>query len=192
MICKPQSRSLLRKRRNGHWSMSQQGTGSVQGGSGFSTTDIKDDAADDAKDDDGDDDDESQDTGRQEAIKRRIQNKKLRKENERLRAQMAEAGKGDGDVGPDRSEVVLGLVEAGMSKDRVRAAVKLIDWSAVDDVEEAIDELRSEHPFLFEQALSAKQDKSDLPGTGSSHRGRRKPSGPSDDELRRKYPSLGR
>jgi len=184
VICKPQSRSLLRKRRTGHWSMSQQGGGS------FSTTDIKDDAADDAEDDA--DNDESQGTGRQEAIKRRLQNKKLRKENERLRAQMAEAGKGDGDVGPDRSEVVLGLVEAGMSKDRVRAAVKLIDWSAVDDVEEAIDELRSVHPFLFEQASSAKQDKSDLPGTGSSHRGRRKPGGPSDDELRRKYPSLGR
>lgn len=174
--------TVMRKRRTGIWHAQGQG-------SGYTSPGIKDDAADDADGDDEPDDDLSPEDrlkrANDEAKRRRLQVKELRRENERLKAERADNG--GGGSGPEASEVILALVESGMSKDRIRAAMKLVDWSSVDDVEDAIDDLRDEHPFLFESS----KPEQDLPGTGSRHNGNKnKGSGPSAQQLINKYSAL--
>lgn len=178
----------MRKRRTGHWCSTGQGSG------GFTSPTIKDDASDDAGDDDGDDlapEDQLRKV-QNEAKKRRLQVRDLRKENADLKAQLAKAG-GDGatDNSRARENLVLGLVEAGLSRSRIRMAIKLVDPSTVTDVDDAIDELREEYPDLFEPA--EQQQTSELPGQGSRHNGSRSKGGPpSNQDLINRYPALRR
>lgn len=177
----------MRKCRTGIWHSQGQG-------SGYTAPAIKDDAANDADVDDDPDDDLSPEDmlkkANDEAKRRRLQVKELRRENERLKAERAVNGATGDDSGPDRSEVILSLVEDGLSRDRIRAAMRLIDWSSVDNVEDAIDDLRDEHPFLFEAAKPEQQDQ-DLPGTGSRHNGNKNRSkAATNAQLAEKYSAL--
>lgn len=179
-------RVQLRKTRTGMWHSQGQA-------SGFTSPSIKNDAADDAGDDDsGDDTALAPDERRQlrnEAKRRRLQVKELRQENDALKAKLAGTDKG-GSSGPDPSEVILGLVEAGLSRTRIRMAMKLMDLDSVADVDDAIEDLREEYPELF--APERKDDDgSDLPSQGSRQNGNKNRGGPLDQaELRRKYSAL--
>lgn len=177
----------VRKRRTGMWHSQGQA-------SGFTSPSIKDDAADDAGDDDSADDDTAlaPDERRQlrnEAKRRRLQVKELRQENDALKAKLAGTDNG-GSSGPDPSEVILGLVEAGLSRTRIRMAMKLMDLDSVADVDDAIEDLRDEYPELF--ASEQKHgDGSDLPGQGSNHNGNKNRGGPLNRaDLERKYSAL--
>ena len=168
-------------------------------GSGQFIPDGSGDRYTDADEDDSDDEgsDEHGKHNCAESKRRRIQAREAKRERDewRQRAEAAEARlaeSGQGATGPDPSEVILSLVEAGMSKDRIRAAMKLVDWSRVADVDDAIDDLREEHPFLFE-AQSSPQQQQGLPPQGSKgNRDKNKGGAPSQTELLRKYPSLRR
>jgi hypothetical protein len=153
-----------------------------------------DDQYDDADDKDGVD--QRLKDANHESKTRRLQLRDVRKERDTLRAEVAQLRKqlsDDGQTpnrqtGPDPSEVVLTLVEAGLSRDRIRAAVKLVDWSTVTDIGDAIEELREEHPFLFESS----EQKQELPGQGGKgNNSRNRAGGPANEaELMRKYRAL--
>lgn len=171
----------MRKRRTGNWCSVGQGAGSVQ-----DTGDADDD---DSTDNDDPMSPEERKKLSNEAKRRRLQAKEWQKRAEAAEAKLAENGRGT--AGPDPSEVILTLVEAGMSKDRIRAAIKLVDWSSVTDVDDAIDELRDEHPFLFLESSGSKLQQ-ELPGQGGRGNGNKngKGGGPSNAELIGKYSAL--
>lgn len=182
----------MRKRRTGMWCSMGQGSGSTGRASSKTIPDGTGDEFDEA-DDTGDGDtvlapDERRKL-RNEAKRRRLQVKELRQENDALKAKLAGTNKG-GSSGPDPSEVILGLVEAGLSRTRIRMAMKLVDLASVADVDDAIEDLREEYPELF--APEHKHDDGDdLSGQGSRHNGNRNKGGPLDQaELRRKYSAL--
>lgn len=182
----PRTAMVMRKRRNGIWHSQGQG-------SGYTSPGIKEDAADDADGDDDPDDDLSPEDklkkANGEAKKRRFQVKELRRENERLKAKLAENRGADGaaDNSTSREDLVLGLVEAGLSRTRIRMALKLVDVNSVEDVDDAIEDLREEYPDLFESAKAEQE----LPGTGSRHNGmKQKGSTASNQQLINKYSAL--
>lgn len=173
---------MMRKLRTGHWASTGQGNGSVQ-----------DDASgtDDENDDAGTGTNLSQEDQikalKHEARRRRLEAKEAKRERDELKQQMADNGQSHS--GPDPSDVILTLVESGMSKDRIRAAMKLVDWSEVTDVDDAIEELREEHPFLFESA----QKPQELPAQGSKGNRDKNKGGPANrQDLMNKYPALRR
>lgn len=143
---------VLHKRRNGCWSST--GTTWYSMNSGASSTG-DDGEPDDESEDSEDIDDEPKKPKRtvqqlsREAARRRREARDLRAENERLKAQLAGDGKNTGTNDTTRADFILALAEAGLKRDRIRAATKLIDLDEYDDVDEAIEELREEHPFLF-------------------------------------------
>jgi hypothetical protein len=185
----------MRKRRTGWCSMST-------GGGSYNSPNVKDDAASDA-DDDSDDDDDGDEPRKpkrsiqklsNEAARRRRENRELKAENDRLKAQLADDGKATGTSDSTRADFILALAEAGLKRDRIRAATKLVDLDEFDDVEDAIEELKAEHPFLF----GPESNDDEKPKTGrtapSMNNGRRKP-GKETEEQRRirlssKYPAL--
>lgn len=175
----------MRKRRNGMWHSTGQGSGRV----------IPDGTGDEfdagSDDDNGDDSDDLSPEDqvkklKNEAKRRRLQVREARRERDELKAQLGENGQS---TRPDTSEVVLNLVEAGMSRDRIRAAMKLVDWSKVDDVEDAIEDLREEHPFLFESSGQQQQDLPPQGGKGNIDKNLRA-KGPDQRTLANKYTAL--
>lgn len=176
-------KTLWRKRRTGCWASMGQGSGkTIPDGTG----DEYDSADDDDSDDDGDGGDEVSKLKR-EAKRRRLQAKEWRKRAEAAEAKLTENGQSSR---PDTSDLVLTLVESGLSRDRVRAAIKLIDWDSVEDVDDAIDQLKEDHPFLFE-SHSEQQQQQDLPPQGSKgNRDKNRTNDPSRRQLADKYPAL--
>ncbi len=179
-----------RKRRTGCWVSTGRYLSTGQG-SGKVIPDGTGDEFDDADESDDSDDDGGDQVAKlkQEAKKRRLQAKEWRRRAEAAEAKLAENGQSSR---PDNSDLVLTLVENGMSRDRVRAALKLVDWDSVEDVDDAIDQLKEDHPFLFESGQQQQQEQ-DLPRQGSrGNRDKNRGGGPSQTELYRKYPALRR
>lgn len=177
------------KRRTGHWCSIGQGSGSVQ---------------DDHDDDDDDDDDtpsrsRSDDPEKKRLIaenKRRRQRAREYKEKwEAAERKLAESGRdtGGGSTGTDSAELVLAMVSAGMKPDRIRAAMKLVDFDSFDDPDDAIDDLRSEHPFLFTDADDDAPSRTGRTAP-SMNNGRQKPGRETKEQraerLSRQFPAL--
>ncbi len=179
--------TCMRKRRTGRWSMSTgQGNGQIQ----------------DDTDTDSDSNDDDADSGdlevvKREAIKRRIENKKLRKDNERLKAQLGNGR--EPEVDPKLQNAFL---KAAVKSNRPIVDVDVfLDLASrhllnnfdgdPSEVTELVEAAFERWPYLLEAAASTgsenRGNEDPLPGTGASHRRTRKPSGPNDDELRRKY-----
>lgn len=99
--------------------------------------------------------------------------------------------------------VTEALLDTELPKDRRKAALRLIDASgvevtedgAVTGIDEAIEQLQESYPWLFEgsaQTQSQEEKGDQTQATGSMHNaGRRKPRGRSDQDIARRYPSLG-
>jgi len=187
--------TMTRKRRTGQWCSIGQGSGSVQGGQ--------------SDDDDTGEDDESTDDGRTQNKSSDPEKKRLIAENKRRRmqarqwrqrAEAAEAKLGEGNTLSDaaRADVILAMAEAGLKKDRIRAALKLVDWETVDDPEDAITDLRAEHPFLFDGTSGADDDGQGFQGrtAPAMNNSRGKLNKESDQQkaarLAKKFPALGR
>lgn len=144
-------RITLKKRRNGCWSATGNTWHSM--GTGASGTTGDDDS------DDSDSEDEEEATDRKpkktvqqlsrEAARRRREARDWKQRAEAAEAKLAGDGKSSGMNDTTRADFLLALVEAGLKRDRIRAATKLIDLDEFEDVDEAIEELRAEHPFLF-------------------------------------------
>lgn len=181
--------TVWRKRRTGHWHSMGQGAGTTGSRRNAAEPGTAEPGTDDV-DDDADDDLSLEDqlkAANSEGKRRRLENKELRRENERLRAQLGDNGQSSQSV--DGTELVLALIESGLPGNRIRTAMKLID-SSLADPEEAIEQLREEHGFLFEANQRQQQD---LPGQGPAHnrdKNRRAYKG-DEAELRRRYPALG-
>lgn len=184
----------LRKRRNGQWC-------SMSTGGSYNSPNVKDDAASDADDSDDEDDDDGDEPkpkpkrSRQqlsnEAARRRRENRELRAENERLKAQLADDGKSTGASDGLRSDLVMELAGAGLKKDQIRAAMKLVDLDEYDNVDEAIEDLRDQYPSVFtSDSPSDKMGRS----APAMNNGRRKPGKETEDQRRirlsQKYPAL--
>jgi hypothetical protein len=136
--------AILRKRRNGSWSGVSTWFSMGQGGG--SVQDNQDDDTDDGDDADADPQHRIQKLS-QEAARRRRQAREWRQRAEAAEAQLASEGKGRAGMGS--ADVVLAMVSAGMKPDRIKAALRLVDFDSYTDAEDAIEELREECPFLF-------------------------------------------
>ncbi len=183
-------RVITRKRRNGCWSTGSvwhsmsQGTGSVQDNNDEDTDDT-------GSDDDSDDDPKARIQAlSKEAARRRRQAREWRQRAEAAEAKLASEGKGTGQV--DSADLVLAMVSAGMKPDRIKAAMKLVDFDSFADPEDAIEELREEHPFLF----SSGDDEGKFGRTAPTmNNNRQKPGKETPDQrakrLAKRFPALG-
>lgn len=183
----------MSKRRTGCWGVSHERSGtwhSTGQGSG-GTQDDQGQEGDDADEDEFEEDDDPVRKANHEAKKHRLQKKQWRNRALAAEAKLAENGDESGGSSVDQSELVLSLVEAGMSRDRIRAAVKLIDWDSIEDVDDAIDQLQEDHAFLFSSPGEQSKDGGKLPGTGAKHNGPRNKGGPpNDQQIIEKYAAL--
>lgn len=114
------------------------------------------------------------------------ENAQLKQEIAQLKGQLTENGNSTG----PRVDVILALVKAGMLSDRLDVASKLIPWGEVDDPDEAVEDLKDAHPFLFESSGKGLPEQ-ELPGQGSpQNRNKNRGGPPSQADLFNKYSAL--
>lgn len=185
---------VMRKRRTGWCSM---------GGGSYNSPNVKDDATSDAGDDSDDDQsDDDRDYRRklsQEAAKYRRRSVEYRKENERLKAQLAKDGQEPPTPPPavgTMVSTVRALIQAGVSDDAMELIADRIDWSDVASPEDLVDELRERHPSLFGQTSDDDAPKKMGRTAPAMNNGRRKPGRETESQkaarLAQRFPALGR
>lgn len=189
-------RTALRNRRDGMWHSMGQGSGSVQ----------DDHAGTDDDADQGEDQPRKKYNDDPEKARLIAENKRRRQQARewRQRAEAAESklsgsrdeGGGSGADGVNSAELVLAMVSAGMKPDRIKAAMKLVDFDSFDDPDDAIEELREQHEFLFSESDSADTARKFGRTAPAMNNARGKPGRETDadklNRLAKRFPALGR
>lgn len=181
----------MRKRRNGVWH-------SMGAGGSYNSPNVKDDAESDADDDSDDDEPQPKrkhdpDKARlsSEAARRRREAREWRQRAEAAEAQLANDGKSTGASDGLRSDLILELADAGLKKDQIRAAMKLVDLDDYDNADDAIEDLREQYPSVFTSNAPNETMGRTAPAMNN---GRRKPGKETEEQRRvrlsQKFPAL--